>query len=33
VPTKHTIVPRQPDESSAPAPVVVSIDISEIEFK
>jgi hypothetical protein len=33
VPTKHTIVPRQPDGSSAPTPVVVSIDISEIEFK
>jgi PAS domain S-box-containing protein len=33
VPTKHTIFPRQPDGSSAPTPVVVSIDISEIEFK
>ena len=33
VPTKHTIVPRQPDGSSAPAPVVVSIDISEIDFE
>jgi hypothetical protein len=32
VPTKHTIFPRQPDGSSAPAPLVVSIDISEIEF-
>jgi hypothetical protein len=32
VPTKHTIFPRQPDESSAPAPLVVSIDISDIEF-
>jgi hypothetical protein len=32
VPTKHRIFPRQPDGSSAPAPVVVSIDISEIEF-
>ena len=31
--TKHTIVPRQPDGSSAPAPVVVSIDISEIDFE
>jgi len=33
VPTKHTIVPRQPDGSSAPTPVVVSIDISEIDFE
>jgi hypothetical protein len=32
VPTKHTIFPRQPDGSSAPAPLVVSIDVSEIEF-
>jgi hypothetical protein len=32
VPTKHTILPRQPDGSSAPTPVVVSIDISDIEF-
>jgi hypothetical protein len=32
VPTKHTIFPRQPDGSAAPAPLVVSIDISEIEF-
>jgi hypothetical protein len=32
VPTKHTIFPRQPDGSSAPAPLVVSIDISDIEF-
>ena len=29
---KHTIFPRQPDGSSAPAPLVVSIDISDIEF-
>jgi hypothetical protein len=33
VPTKHTILPRQPDGSSAPTPVVVSIDITEIDFK
>ena len=33
VPTKHTIVPRQPDGSSAPTPVVVSIDLSEIDFE
>jgi hypothetical protein len=33
VPTKHTILPRHPDGSSAPTPVVVSIDISEIEFR
>jgi hypothetical protein len=33
VPTKHMIVPRQPDGSSAPTPVVVSIDISEIDFE
>ena len=32
VPTKHRIFPRQPDGSSAPAPLVVSIDISDIEF-
>jgi len=32
VPTKHTIFPRQADGSSAAAPLVVSIDISEIEF-
>ena len=31
VPVKHTILPRQPDGSSAPTPVVVSIDISEID--
>jgi hypothetical protein len=29
---KHTIVPRQPNGSSAPTPVVVSINISEIAF-
>ena len=33
VPTKDTIVPRQPNGSSAPTPVVVSINISEIEFR
>ena len=32
VPTKHRIFPRQPDGSSAPGPLVVSIDISDIEF-
>src|SRR5580692_5130680 len=32
VPTKHRIFPRQLDGSSAPAPLVVSIDISDIEF-
>jgi len=31
VPT--TIFPRQPDGTSAPAPLVVSIDISDIEFQ
>ena len=31
--TKHTIpLPRQPDGKPAPAPVVVSIDVSDIEF-
>jgi len=33
VPTKHMIYPRQPDGNAAPAPLVVSIDISDIEFK
>ncbi len=32
VPTRHRIFPRQPDGSSPLAPLVVSIDISEIEF-
>jgi hypothetical protein len=32
VPTKHTIFVRQPDGSPAPAPLVVSIDISEVAF-
>jgi hypothetical protein len=32
VPTKHTVFGRQPDGTAAPAPLVVSIDISEIEF-
>jgi hypothetical protein len=32
VPTKHTVFGRQPDGSSVPAPLVVSIDISEVEF-
>ena len=33
VPTRHMIYPRQPDGNAAPAPLVVSIDISDIEFK
>lgn len=33
VPTKHTMFARQPDGKSVPAPLVVSIDISEIEFR
>jgi hypothetical protein len=33
VPTKHRIFPRQPDGRSAAAPLVVSIDISDIEFR
>ena len=33
VPTKHMIYPRQPDGTAAPSPLVVSIDISDIEFK
>ena len=32
VPTKHTMFGRQPDGSAAPTPLVVSIDVSEIEF-
>ncbi len=32
VPTKHRIFPRQADGSSAREPLVVSIDISDIEF-
>jgi hypothetical protein len=32
VPTKHTILGRQPDGSVAPTPLVVSIDVSEVEF-
>jgi hypothetical protein len=32
VPPKHTIVARQPDGTSVPTPLVVSIDVSEIEF-
>ncbi len=32
VPTKHKIFPRQADGSSAREPLVVSIDISDIEF-
>jgi len=33
VPTKHTIFGRQPDGSQAPTPLVVSIDISEVELR
>jgi len=33
IPTRHMIYPRQPDGNAAPAPLVVSIDISDIEFK
>ena len=32
VPTKHRIFPRQPDGSSPPGPLVVSIDITDIDF-
>jgi hypothetical protein len=32
VPTKHTVFGRQPDGSPVPTPLVVSIDISELEF-
>jgi len=32
VPTKHTIFGRQPDGTSAPEPLVVSIDVSEVKF-
>jgi len=32
VPTKHTIFGRQPDGSSVPTPLVVSIDVREVEF-
>jgi hypothetical protein len=32
VPTKHTVFGRRPDGSPGPTPLVVSIDISEIEF-
>jgi hypothetical protein len=33
IPTRHMIYPRQPDGHAAPAPLVVSIDISHIEFR
>jgi hypothetical protein len=33
VPTRHTVFGRQADGHSVPAPLVVSIDISEIEFR
>ena len=32
VPTQHTIFPRQPDGTSMSTPLVVSIDITDIEF-
>ena len=32
VPTKHRIFGRQPDGKAVPTPVVVSIDLSEVEF-
>lgn len=32
VPTKHRIFPRNSDGTSAPKPLVVSIDLSDIEF-
>jgi hypothetical protein len=32
LPTKHRIFPRSPDGESLPEPLVVSIDLSEIEF-
>jgi hypothetical protein len=32
VPTKHTIFGRQPDGSPVPTPLVVSVDLSEVEF-
>ena len=33
IPTRHMIYPRQPDGHAAPAPLVVSIDISHIKFR
>ena len=32
VPTRHRILPRQPDGQSVPEPLLVSIDLSEISF-
>jgi hypothetical protein len=32
VPTRHAVFGRNPDESPVPTPLVVSIDISELEF-
>jgi len=32
VPMKHTIFGRRPDGTSAPEPLVVSIDVSEVKF-
>jgi hypothetical protein len=32
VPTKRRVFGRQPDGKAAPDPLVVSIDLSEIEF-
>lgn len=32
VPTKRKVLPRQPDGTSVPEPVIVSIDLSDVEF-
>jgi len=32
LPTRHRIFGRQPDGKAVPTPVVVSIDLSEVEF-
>jgi hypothetical protein len=32
LPTRHRIFPRQPDGKAMPTPLVVSIDLSEVEF-
>jgi hypothetical protein len=32
VPTKHVVLGRQPDGKAVPTPLVVSIDLSEVEF-
>jgi hypothetical protein len=33
VPTRHLVFGRQPDGTAVPTPLVVSIDISELEFR